>query len=97
EKLFQCADREPLLVKKRRRQHSARSAAFDGIAKIFEPARAAGGDHSDLHAARNSAQQLEIESRIGAVAIDGCQEDLASSQLFSARAPFDSIESGRLL
>src|SRR5690349_19687966 len=80
--LLGLADSEGAEVKDRRGEYGTRVSHLHAIDEVVQRTDAARGDDRDVHGIGDGAGQLEIEPRLGAVAVHRGHEQLA-------RAAFD--------
>ena len=74
-------------------QHSIGASAHSRC-EVLKFAGAAGCDERNRDVRANVADQLEVESLLGAVSVHGVQEDLADAAFLSFTHPFESVQAG---
>ncbi|KAG1251028.1 hypothetical protein G6F68_012491 [Rhizopus microsporus] len=77
-------------------QHGAGAAGGDAVGQMLQVADAAGGDDGYRHGIRHGAGQLQVEARLGAVAVHAGQEDLARAIGSHAARPGHGVQPGGL-
>ena len=88
-------NREIAKMKDGGRQHRGRTAFRDAIDEVIQRANAARCNHRDGHSIRDGARQRQVKARARAVAIHGCEQDLARAFLRHALGKFHRVNAGR--
>src|SRR5262245_11623678 len=78
--MFRLADREQPVMKDRRGQHGVGVTKLHPVYQMVETPDAAGGDHRHRYGVRDGACQIEIEARLGTVAIHRGEQNLSSTE-----------------
>ena len=78
----------------RRRERGVGAAGGEDVDEVVEAAGAARRNHRDRHGGRHGGGQRAVEARLGAVAVDGGQQDLAGAAVFGLAGPVDGVAPG---
>ena len=93
--LFQRCDAGFGVVEDRRGERGVGGARGEDVDEVVEAAGAAGRDDRNRHGRRHRGGHLAVEARLGAVAIDRGQQDLAGAARLGLARPLDRVALGR--
>ena len=93
QRALDLADAQRAEVEHAGRQHRVRSGVDRG-GEVRQGPRAAAGDHRDGDHGPHGPDQLQVETRRGAVRVHGVQQDLARAQLHGPLRPLHRVEPG---
>jgi hypothetical protein len=93
QRVLDLADAQRAEVEHAGRQHRVRSGGDRG-GEVRQRARAAAGDHRDGDRGPHGPDQLQVETRGGAVRVHGVQQDLARAQPHGPPRPVHRVDPG---
>src|SRR5215472_1960059 len=91
---FRLADGELAVMEDRRREHCVGASEYHAVDEILQRSHAARRDHRNIDRFDNGTRELDVESRLGSVAIHAGKKNFAGAERGDLPCPLHGVEPG---